>query len=101
MGGTLALSFWFTWIAIFPASDAAVTFLNYAVTSALLPKLLPKMDMEEKIPDDQKTMVVIPTLLTSAHVVQELIEKLEVHYLGNQDSNLFFGLLGDFVYADT
>jgi cyclic beta-1,2-glucan synthetase len=101
LGEPLSIFYWFIWIALFPASDAAVTFLNYAVTSALLPKLLPKMDMEEKIPDDCQTIVVIPTLLTSAHVVQELIERLEVHYLGNQDSNLFFALLGDFVDADT
>ncbi|MBC7396069.1 MAG: DUF3131 domain-containing protein [Bdellovibrionales bacterium] len=100
-GATWGETILFSFLAVFPASDGALTFINYAVTSALLPKLLPKMDHEERIPDDAQTMVVIPTLLTSTHVVHELIERLEVHYLGNQDPHLFFAILGDFIDSDT
>ncbi|MEJ7708436.1 MAG: hypothetical protein WKF84_00890 [Pyrinomonadaceae bacterium] len=41
-------------------------------------------------------MVVIPTLFTDEPTVIELVRHLEVHYLANQDDNLYFGLLGDF-----
>ena len=41
-------------------------------------------------------MVVIPTLLTSPQAVTDLLEGLEIRYLGNRDPNLFFALLTDF-----
>ena len=35
-------------------------------------------------------MVVIPCLLTDEHVIRELINNLEIHYLANQDTNITF-----------
>jgi cyclic beta-1,2-glucan synthetase len=45
-------------------------------------------------------MVVVPTLFTGEAAVKELLEKLEVHYLANQDEHLYFALLGDLADAD-
>ncbi len=45
-------------------------------------------------------MVVIPTLFSSEEGVRELLERLEVHFLANQDDHIYFALLGDFVDAD-
>jgi cyclic beta-1,2-glucan synthetase len=100
-GGPQAMVFAFALIAFFPASEGAVTFMNYVITTAVHPKRLPKMNFETGIPNDAKTMVVIPTLITSTTVVQELIERLEVHYLGNSDSNIYFALLSDFADSST
>ncbi len=54
------------------------------------------MDFEYGIPDEFRTMVVIPTLLTSPRRVGMIIEGLERRYLANRDPNLWFGLLTDF-----
>src|SRR5207253_8136317 len=36
---------------------------------------------------------------TNEETVRELLERLEVHYLANQDEHLYFALLGDFADA--
>jgi cyclic beta-1,2-glucan synthetase len=43
-----------------------------------------------------RTLVVVPTMLTSAAGVEDLIEALEVRFLANRDEHLHFGLLTDF-----
>ena len=86
-------------IALVPASDMAVSVLNWDITTLFKPRPLPKLDFSKGIPEDACTMVVVPTLLTTEAIVRELIEKLEVHYLANQDEQLFFALLGDFADA--
>ena len=48
-----------------------------------------------------RTMVVIPTIFSSEASVHELLERLEVHFLANQDPFLHFALLGDFADAST
>src|SRR5437667_7825561 len=83
-----------------PASDLAVLAVNYFVTSVLLPQVLPKMSFKkEGIPDDCRTLVVVPTLLTTADAIQSELNRLEIRYLGNTDANLRFALLTDFADA--
>ena len=86
-------------LVIIPASDLALGVLNWDVTRVFYPRVLPKMDTARGIPDDARAFVVIPTLFTSVETVRELLEKLEVHYLANQDERLSFALLGDFADA--
>ena len=71
--------------------------VNYLVTSLLPPEVLPKMSFEkEGIPDDCRTLVVVPMLLTTPSAIQSQLNRLEIHYLGNTDANLRFSLLTDF-----
>ncbi|HYE64262.1 MAG TPA: glucoamylase family protein [Pyrinomonadaceae bacterium] len=86
-------------LALIPASDLALSMLNWNLTTIIKPRTLPKIDTSAGTPEEAQTMVVIPALLTSEAAVQELIEKLEVHYLANQDERLYFALLGDYVDA--
>src|SRR6266436_1735195 len=80
-----------------PASELAVLIVNYLVTSLLPPEVLPKMSFEkEGIPDDCRTLVVVPMLLTTPTAIQNQLSRLEIHYLGNTDPNLRFSLLSDF-----
>jgi len=65
------------------------------ITLAVPPRVLPKMDFEEGIPAECKTLVVIPSLLSSAAGVKSLLEELELHFLRNQDPHLSFALLTD------
>ncbi len=44
-------------------------------------------------------MVVVPTILASPAEIQELIERLEVHYLANSDGEIHFAILSDWLDA--
>ncbi|MFN0121480.1 MAG: hypothetical protein ACKV2V_13385, partial [Blastocatellia bacterium] len=88
-------------LALIPATDLALSVLNWDITHTFKPRILPKMDAEAATPPTARTMIVVPTLLTSEAVAAELIEKLEVHYLANQDPQFYFALLTDFADAET
>src|SRR6184192_3320167 len=84
-------------LLLLPASELAVLVVNYFVTLLLPPQALPKMSFEkEGIPDDCRTLVVVPMLLTTPSAIQSQLSRLEIHYLGNIDRNLRFSLLTDF-----
>src|SRR5215217_3653424 len=83
-------------LALIPASDLALTVLNWDLTHFFPPRLLPRMDTGDGIPEDAATFIVVPTIFLGESQVHELVEKLEVHYLANQDQHLYFALLGDF-----
>jgi cyclic beta-1,2-glucan synthetase len=48
-----------------------------------------------------RTLVVTPTMLTSAAGIESLVEALEVRFLANRDDALHFGLLTDVRDAPT
>jgi cellobiose phosphorylase len=87
-------------LLLLPASELAVLAVNYFVTLLLPPQVLPKMSFErEGIPDDCRTLVVVPMLLTTPSAIQNELSRLEIRYLGNADANLRFSLLTDFADA--
>jgi len=87
-------------LLLLPASELAVLAVNYFVTSLLPPQVLPKMSFKkEGIPDDCRTLVVVPLLLTTPDAIQNELNRLEIRYLGNTDANLCFSLLTDFADA--
>ena len=94
--GSIGLLIVFVLLSLIPASDLAVSLVNLDVSYFFQPRLLPRMDLTSASSADAQTFVVIPTLLTSVEAVEELLEKLEVHYLANQDENIYFALLSDF-----
>ena len=83
------------WRSPCPAAEIAIGAVNYSVTKIVPPQTLPKMDFSRGIPDDCCTFVVMPTLLSSSDGTASLLERLEIHYLSNPDSNLRFALLTD------
>ncbi len=99
----IVLSGWQGWrgglllaLGIIGASQMAISLVNLLTNVMVAPHLLPRLDFSKGIPDISRTMVVIPTLLTSPQGVAELLEGLEIRYLGNRDPNLLFALLTDF-----
>jgi cyclic beta-1,2-glucan synthetase len=90
----------FAFLLLLPASELAVLAVNYFVTSLLPPQVLPKMSFKKTgIPDDCRTLVVVPTLLTTPAAIQNELNRLEIRYLGNTDANLRFSLVTDFADA--
>jgi len=98
-GTSWPLSILFCLLALIPASELALSILNWDFALLVRPRLLPQIDTSVSIPETAQTFVVIPTLLTNESVVNSLLEKLEVYSLANQDDNLYFGLLSDFADA--
>ena len=82
-------------ILLFPVSQSAVPVINWLYTLFITPVLLPKMDYSSGVPEDQMTIVVIPTVLSKPGDVTSLLDSLEVRYLANRDDNLYFALLTD------
>ena len=86
-------------LAAVPASDLAIAFVNRAVMALLGPRALPRMELRNGVPEDLRTIVVVPTLLTTQQAIDEQVERLEVHYLANADGDLRFALLSDWADA--
>ncbi|HRH43694.1 MAG TPA: hypothetical protein PKY82_18835, partial [Pyrinomonadaceae bacterium] len=100
-GASLPVLIAFGLLSIIPASDLALSIANWDFSLIIPPRVLPQMETTLGIPENAKTMVVIPTILSSEAVAAELLEKLEIYHLANKDNNIFFGLLGDFADAST
>lgn len=79
-----------------PASDIAVAAVNFAVVHIKPPAFIPKLELKNSIPEEGRTVVVMPTLLPDVKRTEKLLENLEEYYLANRERNLYFALLGDF-----
>ena len=82
-------------VSILPIENIVSKILQYVLSKVIKPKLIPKIDFQNGIPENCSTMVVIPTIVKSKEKVKELMKKLEVYYIANKSKNLYFTLLGD------
>ena len=80
---------------IIPIQQIVVQIIQYILGKIVKPKVLPKMDFSQGVPQEASTFVVIPTILKSKDKVKELMKKLEIYYLANKSKNIYFALLGD------
>jgi cellobiose phosphorylase len=108
---TLAAVLWMTWhapgwgtlLAAIPvgicASQLGVSIANWLVARLVNPQSLPRLDFGHGIPPLHRTVVAVPTMLTTADGIEHLLEGLEVRYLANRDRSLHFALLTDFTDA--
>jgi cyclic beta-1,2-glucan synthetase len=82
-----------------PASDLAIALVHRAVTHLFGPRLLPRLELAQGVPESMRTLVVMPTLLGARATIEEQVERLEVHFLSNPDGDLRFALLSDWTDA--
>ncbi len=82
------------------ASECAVRLVNCVATMTVEPRAIMRLDFSGGIPDDCRTLVAVPTMLTDADAVRDMADKLEVRYLANRKDNLGFALVTDFPDAD-
>lgn len=120
LGGIGLLTAWFTWsllaraygqglplwllvgvglATLLATSQLAVTLVNWLAALATVPQTLPRMDFSKGIAPTSRTLVVVPTMLSSRESIDALLQDLEVRYLANQDACLHFGLLTDLLDA--
>jgi cellobiose phosphorylase len=98
LGGALFVLF--AVIALVAVSQLATTLANWACTVLVKPNRLPRLDCSTGLPPGLKTLVVVPSMLSSASNIDALLEALEVRYMGNRDPQVHFGLLTDLCDAD-
>ncbi len=86
-------------LLLLPASEVAIAFVQRLAARWAPPRRLPRLEFQAGVPENARSMVVVPTLLTSVPAVNALIEHLEVLALGNLDPRIHFALLSDFADA--
>ncbi|WP_084813680.1 GH36-type glycosyl hydrolase domain-containing protein [Desulfogranum japonicum] len=92
----------FVLLATITASQLAIEIVNYLITRFLPPRYLPKMDFQQSgIPDEFRTLVVVPVMLVDEKSIDGEIEKLEIRYLANRENNLSFSLFTDYTDSET
>jgi len=82
-------------LALLPASDLAIALVNRMVTKRWGPACLPALALKDGVPDELRTLLAVPVLLTGEADIAEIISRLEVHYLSNDDARLRLVLLSD------
>ena len=87
-------------LLLLPASDVVIGVVNSAITRLLKPAALPALDLAGVIPEEYRTLVAIPILLTSPTELEEAVANLESQYLASARGELYFALLADGVDAD-
>ncbi len=86
-------------IAVLPLSDLALDIVNYWAARLFHASPLPGLALRDGVPEHSRTMVAIPTLLTTSASVEEDLGQLEVHFLANSDGAIYYALLTD--WADS
>ena len=79
-----------------PASQVALMLTNWLCLRLVPPRPVQRMDYDEGIPEDCRTLVVVPTMLTGLGAADRLAADMELRYLGNRDRHVRFALLTDF-----
>ena len=88
-------------IGVVPAIDLSVALVNRLATRAFGATLLPALELGNGVPSHLRTLVAVPTLLTTRASIEEHIERLEIHHLASPEGDLHFALLSDWVDADS
>ena len=84
-----------------PAVDAAVALVNRGVSFGFGASPLPGLELRNGVPSHLRTLVAVPTLLTSIEAIEEQIERLEIHHLASPEGDLHFALLSDWIDSAT
>lgn len=88
-------------VSFIPSLDVAMALFNRVLSLGIGATALPGMALKEGVPTDLRTLVAVPTLLTTPRAVAEQVAQLEVHHLASPDGDLQFALLSDWTDAAT
>jgi cellobiose phosphorylase len=86
-------------LSLIPGSAIAASVVNQSVSVEAETLPLPKLEFQDGLSPDCRTMVVVPALISRTADIQQLFDNLEIRYLANRDAQLHFALLGDFADA--
>ena len=84
-------------LQLIPVSNISISLINKIFISFLPPALPPKIDLEDHIPENYKTVVAVPCLFSGKEKIDILVSNLEKRFLSNKYKNLYFALLSDYM----
>lgn len=87
-------------VLLVPANECAVSLVNWIVSKTVAVRVVPKLDFSRGVPDNCKTIVVIPTITDNPKKIERLMKNMEVMSEGNKDKNIYFALLADLCDSD-
>ncbi len=87
-------------LSLIPAAIIAVTVTHWLVALILPPRILPKLDFAEGLPEGFHAAVAVPVIFRAAEEVGRLLEQVETNWLTNPVANLRFVILSDFADAE-
>lgn len=82
-------------ILFIPISQLIIQIINQILITIVPPRVIVKYDYSKGIPENAKTMVVIPTIVSNKEKIKNMFDTLESFYIVNKTDNLYFTLLGD------
>jgi cyclic beta-1,2-glucan synthetase len=96
---SLVLSYYMGYLAfpllLIPICGFMVEVVNQILLKKVDTKTLFRLKFEQELPEEYSTMVVIPTIIKNTRKIDDMFDKLELYYLSNRASNLYFNLLAD------
>ncbi|HVJ43470.1 MAG TPA: glucoamylase family protein, partial [Dongiaceae bacterium] len=87
-------------LGLAPALDVAVALINRDLTRGVGAVILPGLELADGVPAPFRTIVVMPTLLTSTASIDDQVTQLEVHSLTSPGGAVHFALLTDWADAE-
>lgn len=89
--------YWLLAICLFiPALSIAVFIVQNIFIRMIHPRSQLSLDFTEDIPEQFRTVAVMPVILERIEQIQTYSDRLELNYLANRQDNLFFAMLADF-----
>ena len=82
-------------LAFLPATEVARALIDRAVAMFFDIQLLPGLELKDGVPTPLRTLVVVPTLLTTYTELHAQIDLMEVHHLSGRGGDISFALLTD------
>ena len=78
-----------------PGFEGMLAIFNASVMLLLKPTSLIGYEFKDGVPPEARTLVVVPSLISSRDEIEESVRNLEVHFLANMHGDLHFALLSD------
>ncbi len=88
-------------LATIPATDFALDLVNHRVTRIMRASTLPGLALRSGVPPELRTLVVVPTMLSTPGWIAELLDTLEVHFHANDDGEVYFAAVTDWLDSPT
>jgi cyclic beta-1,2-glucan synthetase len=88
-------------LGLAPAVDLGVALVNHVVTRAFQATVLPALALRDGASPQLRTLVAVPTMLTSESAARAHCESLEIHHLASPAGDLYFALLTDWMDSGT
>ena len=92
---------WLGLVGFLPAVDLTVALVNRGVMRDVNAIVLPGLALRDGIPVALRTIVAVPTLLTTPEALAEQIERLEIYHLASPEGELYYVLLSDWTDSHT